>query len=59
MDGRKFLRRFGIAAAALMALAAGLVALFDPFYHFHGQLAGDEGGCDTVGISMYRNDTEF
>lgn len=40
MDGRKFLRRFGIAAAALMALAAGMVALFDPFYHFHGPLPG-------------------
>ncbi len=38
MDDRKFLKRFGIAAAALMGLAAGAAALFDPFYHFHAPL---------------------
>ena len=40
MDDRKFLKRFGIAAAALMGLAAGAAALFDPFYHFHAPLPG-------------------
>lgn len=40
MDDRKFLKRFGIAAAALLGAAAGAAALFDPFYHFHGPLPG-------------------
>lgn len=36
----KFIRFFCLAAAGLLLLAATLVFLFDPFYHFHGPLPG-------------------
>ncbi|MDO4292272.1 MAG: SGNH/GDSL hydrolase family protein [Eubacteriales bacterium] len=43
MEKRAALRwigRFAGTAAVLLAAAGGLVALFDPFYHFHGPLPG-------------------
>ena len=36
----KFIRIFCLTAAGLLLLAAGLVFLFDPFYHYHGPLPG-------------------
>lgn len=36
----KFIRLFLTASLVLLLLAAGLVALFDPFYHYHGPLPG-------------------
>lgn len=36
----KFIRLFLTAALVLLLLAAGLVVLFDPFYHYHGPLPG-------------------
>lgn len=36
----KFIAWFLGAAAALLLLAAGLVILFDPFYHYHGPVLG-------------------
>lgn len=34
----RFLKQFFISAAGLLALAAGLVLLFDPFFHYHKPL---------------------
>lgn len=34
----RFLKQFFISAAGLLALAAGLVLLFDPFFHYHRPL---------------------
>lgn len=39
-DSGRFLRTFFTVSAALAALAASLVLLFDPLYHFHGPLPG-------------------
>lgn len=36
----KFIRRFAAAALLLLFLAAGVVILFDPFFHYHGPLPG-------------------
>lgn len=37
---RKFITAFFSAAAGILILAAGLVFIFDPFYHYHGPWAG-------------------
>ena len=36
----KFIRRFVLAAALLLILAAVTVVVFDPFYHYHGPVFG-------------------
>ena len=35
---QKFIRRFFLAAAILLLAAAGLVFVFDPFFHYHEPL---------------------
>ena len=32
---RKFLKNFAAVSVILLILAAGLVVLFDPFFHYH------------------------
>lgn len=36
----KFIRRFALAAILLLVLAASVVVIFDPFYHYHGPVFG-------------------
>ena len=38
MVNSKWIRRFAVWTAALLAAIAAVVVIFDPFYHFHGPL---------------------
>lgn len=40
LSNSKFIKIFTLAAGILLLLAAGLVLIFDPFYHYHGSLPG-------------------
>ena len=40
MVNSKWIRRFAVWTAALLAAIAAVVVIFDPFYHFHGPLPG-------------------
>ncbi len=40
MNYQGFLKNFTISAAAFLVLIAGIVILFDPFYHYHAPLPG-------------------
>lgn len=59
MVNSKWIRRFAVWTAALLAAIAAVVVIFDPFYHFHGSAAGDESSRNEIGISVYRHNTEF
>ena len=40
MNSNRFLKNFICFASAFLLLAAGIVILFDPFYHYHAPLPG-------------------
>lgn len=52
---RKFLKNFAAVSVILLILAAGLVVLFDPFFHYHEPVGPLKAVLTKKRISEYRN----